>query len=298
MEFFLNSFFATAKLKIAIIFVGLIFILSITNLSAQTNSEKPKRIVSINLCTDQLLMALVETERIISVSHLARDSSISRFSDKAKNLHINYGMAEEIYLLKPDLVLAGEYSKKYVVEVIRELGLNIVTVPVANSLEAMRNNLHKLAAILGEEAKAKIIISKVDNLFSLKNTYSKKPVAIVWRTRGLIDGPGTLVHEMLQVHGFRNLAKNLGRGQLGNINLEQIIMTRSDLVIIPESKNGYPSLSQLVFKHPALTSLDRLNKPWLTIMRFPEWGLMCGGPQVLKAYELLASIRMNLLAKK
>lgn len=287
-----------AYFRNTIIFVGLVFFFGITNLSAENNSSKPKRIVSINLCTDQLLMALAETEKILSVSHLARDPSISSFSERAKKIHINYGTAEEIYRLKPDLILAGEYSKKYVVGVIRELGLNIVTVEVANSLETMRSNLLKVADILGEEAKAEILISKIDKLFLLKNTYHEKPVALVWRTRGLIDGPGTLVHELLQAHGFRNLAEKLGRGSLGNINLEQIIMARPELVIIPEPKHYYPSLSQSVFKHPTFKSLDRVNKPWLKIIRFPEWGLICGGPQVLTAYELLRSTRMDILKNK
>jgi iron complex transport system substrate-binding protein len=295
---FLNSCLFTEKIKNTIIFVGLVFFSSITTVSAETNPNKPKRIVSINLCTDQLLMALVETERIISVSHLSRDPSISSFSGSANTLHINYGTAEEVYHLKPDLVLAGEYSKKNVVGVIKKLGLNIVTVEVANSLKAMRSNLLKLAAVLGEEAKGKTLVSKIDNLFLLKNRYTEKPVAIVWRARGLTDGRGSLVHDLLQAHGFRNLSEILGRGAVGNINLEQIIIARPELVIIPDPKQDYPSLSQLLFKHPALRSLDRGTKPWLRIIKIPEWGLICGGPQVLKAFEVLASARLDLLNNK
>ena len=89
----------------------------------------------------------------------------------------------------------------------KELGLNIVTVEVANSLKAMRSNLLKLAAVLGEEAKGKTLVSKIDNLFLSKNTYAEKPVAIVWRARGLTDGRGSLVHDLLQAHGFRNLSE-------------------------------------------------------------------------------------------
>src|SRR5690606_8616627 len=49
---------------------------------APAAAEPPKRIVSLNLCTDQLLVDLVAPQRIGALSRLAADPALSSISDR------------------------------------------------------------------------------------------------------------------------------------------------------------------------------------------------------------------------
>src|SRR6056297_3507789 len=83
----------------------------------------PRRVVSINLCTDQLAMMLAAPGQLISVSDLAADPHRSAMAEAARAYPVNHGRAEEVYLLDPDLVLTGAYNARATVEMLRGVGL-------------------------------------------------------------------------------------------------------------------------------------------------------------------------------
>lgn len=56
--------------------------------------DVPRRVVSMNLCTDQLALALADPSQIVSVSHFATDPSMSVHWKQAEDLPVNYGRAE------------------------------------------------------------------------------------------------------------------------------------------------------------------------------------------------------------
>ncbi|WP_317616335.1 substrate-binding domain-containing protein [Paracoccus mutanolyticus] len=67
----------------------------------------PRRVVSINLCTDQLALAVAAPGQLVSVSELARDPALSAMASRAAAIPSNRGRAEEVLALRPDLVLAS-----------------------------------------------------------------------------------------------------------------------------------------------------------------------------------------------
>ena len=76
----------------------------------------PARVVSTNLCTDQLAMLLAAPGQLVSVSWLAADPRSSTMAAEAARYPANHGLAEEIFLLSPDLVLAGSYTARTAVD--------------------------------------------------------------------------------------------------------------------------------------------------------------------------------------
>jgi hypothetical protein len=81
--------------------------------AAQTlPADKPARIVSLNMCTDDLLLRLADPARIASVTWLSRAQRGSNVADIAARLPVNHGLAEEIIPLDPDLVIAGTFSTR------------------------------------------------------------------------------------------------------------------------------------------------------------------------------------------
>ena len=68
------------------------------------HAETPQRIVSLNICTDELLLRLVEPSRVASVTWLSRDPSLSNIAALAAAVPVNHGSAEEVIPSAPDLV--------------------------------------------------------------------------------------------------------------------------------------------------------------------------------------------------
>ncbi|MGB0498119.1 MAG: ABC transporter substrate-binding protein, partial [Rubricella sp.] len=68
------------------------------------------RVVSINLCTDILVLQLADPGQIAALTFLATDPRSSILAEEAAGFPLIRGRAEEVFALDPDLVLAGAFS--------------------------------------------------------------------------------------------------------------------------------------------------------------------------------------------
>jgi len=147
---------------------------------AAAYGETPQKVVSMNVCTDQLAMLLAGEGQLHSLSALAVDPRISGMVEEARAFHINSARAEEIYLMKPDLVLAGTYTARASVEMLERLGLRVVRFAPANSLADVPLRLREMGAVLGREARAAELVAAFEaGLARLKdNAPEQRPRAL------------------------------------------------------------------------------------------------------------------------
>ena len=103
----------------------------------------------MNLCTDQLAMLLADPGQLISVSNLALDPLSSAMVEEAQAYPVNRGGAEQIFLMHPDLVLAGTYTARASVDLLRGLGIEVVQLPPADRLEDVADHMRQIGAALG-----------------------------------------------------------------------------------------------------------------------------------------------------
>ncbi len=74
---------------------------------------RPARIMSLKICTDELLLDLVppsETSRIVAITFLSREKAALKYWPQAAGIPINHGSAEEILDLHPDLILTDPFT--------------------------------------------------------------------------------------------------------------------------------------------------------------------------------------------
>ena len=101
--------------------------------------QPPRRIVSLDLCTDQLLVELVRAR-----AHRRRDASgrptpaVSAIPEKARGIPITHGGAEDVLRYDPDLVLAGPFGVRGTVDLLQRLGRSVVVVPQPQDLAGVR----------------------------------------------------------------------------------------------------------------------------------------------------------------
>ena len=75
-------------------------------------TERPARIVSLNMCTDELVLRLADPARIASVTWLSQDPRNANMAEAARRIPANHGLAEEALGFRPDLVVAGAYTTR------------------------------------------------------------------------------------------------------------------------------------------------------------------------------------------
>ncbi|WP_235441754.1 ABC transporter substrate-binding protein [Rhabdonatronobacter sediminivivens] len=246
----------------------------------------PERVVSINLCTDQLAMMLAAPGQLLSVSHISHDPNVSVMLDTALGYPVNHGQAEEVFRLQPDLVLAGEFTSAYTVGLLRRLGVEVAVLPVVTKLEGIPGNLRAVGALLGREAEAEAQAAKFTaTLERLRRHGSTAPRAALHYANNYTSGEHSLAHEILTAAGFRNIAAEAGLAGGGTLAMERLVMLMPDLVI---SGQAYPgaSRSEEVLRHPAMEALR--DRHAAGALSDAEW--ICGTPAVLGAVARLVDL--------
>ncbi|MFB9148371.1 ABC transporter substrate-binding protein [Roseovarius ramblicola] len=252
-------------------------------------AHAPDRVVSINLCTDQLAMMLAAPGQLVSVSDLATDPHSSAMAREARAYRVNHGRAEEVYLLDPDLVLAGAYTDPATVGMLRRLGLRVVQFDTARSLADTRDRIAGMARVLDREAAGAALIGDFDARLAALRAPDARHSAALYHPNGYSLGAGTLSDDILRAAGFENVARSLGLRGGGTVVLEQLVMAAPDLLIRGTPLPG-ASRSEAVMTHPALAALTA-RTAGLRITS-PDW--ICGTPHVLDAVQTLTTAREGL----
>ena len=112
---------------------------------AADGAVKPTRIVSMNLCVDEQVLRLTEPKNIASVTWLARENS--NVSQLAAQVPINHGLAEEIIPQNPDLVLAGIYTTRAAVALLKRTSIPLMELDVPKSRRVFVNRNLRLDEI-------------------------------------------------------------------------------------------------------------------------------------------------------
>jgi iron complex transport system substrate-binding protein len=243
----------------------------------------PQRIVSINLCTDQLLMLLAPRERIAAVSYLAAQGELSPLASRARDLPSVRNSAEEVLALKPDLVLAGTYTSRHTTKLLRAFGIAVLAIPPAEDFHAVRRQLREVAAALHEDARADALIRQFDAKLAAMTQLPRRRAGF-YRAGGQTVGKGTLSHTVLSAAQMDNVAALAGLKGFGYMPLERLLIERPQWLIGSDYKRDVPTVGAQVLRHPVLQSLPGGE------FIMPGNMIACGGVWSADAVAMLATL--------
>ena len=250
----------------------------------------PVSVVSINLCADQLVLLLADVEQIVSLSKLAHDKAGSRFYKQAQAYPVNQAAVEQILPLQPDLVIAGQFSDSYTIKLLKELGLRVEILPIADTINTMINNIKQVAGWVGQSARGDHIINDIQRrLAALQAPGVSRPTAAIYDPNGYTVGAESLRGQALLLAGWDNVASTAGITHYGSLPLETMVSLTPDAIIeSPYSADTF-SRAQQLNKHPAL----RHSGLQPHIIRVPSRLTICAGPWTLDVIENLQAERLQ-----
>lgn len=252
----------------------------------------PKRVVSLNLCTDILSLSLAEPSQLVSVSHIAADPVSSPVAEAAKNYHLNRSGLEEILSLKPDLVLASVYTAPHILAALERVGIAVERFGYAQSFADIAQQITQMGQVLGQQQKAEMQIGEINRTIGAAKKTAQPVTALLYEPNGYTSGAGTLADEIMKQLGIINLAAADNRLAAGRVSLEDLIRLKPDMIIEPEFYEK-PALAYQNYRHPVMQALvsERGRKTQHVAVPGRYWS--CGSIYTLEAVRILQRARQE-----
>jgi len=243
------------------------------------------RIASMNLCTDQLLVTLADPEQILGLSRYSRDAWQSYAADDARHYPILSGGAEDILVLKPDIVVAGLFDKRSTRELLKAQGLHLAEFSVPRSLDEVKSQIREMGEIVQHGDRAEAEIARLDAAMArARQAVTDRHFSVLpLSRRGWVSGGDSLVSSLLSETGIFNAASDLGVGLGGYVSLEAIVNARPDFLLVSEAGDRAEDDGRAFLLHPAL---ERFYPPSRRIV-IPERLTVCGGVMLADTLDVL-----------
>ncbi|TAI60721.1 ABC transporter substrate-binding protein [Bradyrhizobium sp. Leo170] len=243
------------------------------------------RIVSMNVCSDQLLLSLADPQQILGLSRFSREAWQSFAADKARRFPILSGGAEDVLVLKPDIVVASLFDKRATRELLKANGLHLVEFSVPRTLDEVKDQIREMGEIVQHPDRAKVAIARLDAAIAQAREaatgkhYRVLPLA----RRGWVSGSDSLVSSLLTEAGLLDPAGDLGVAAGGYASLEAIVQLRPDFILVSEAGDRAEDNGRAFLLHPAL---EHFYPPEKRIV-LPERLTVCGGVMLADALDVL-----------
>ncbi len=235
-------------------------------------SQAARRVVSLNLCTDQMLV-LLAPEKIAALSDLSRDPTLSFVATDAVRYPQVRASAEAVLALRPDLILAARYGAQTTVALLERRGVPVRRLALPEDFPGIARLTHDAAQALGVPERAEPLIAAMRVTLADVEPPNHRTTAIAWEPRGYTAAATSLMGAVLTAAGLTNAAT----GQ--RLGAEALLRHPPDLLIVPDTP-VFPSLATDLLDAPALRGIPRRAlPPALTI---------CAGPFTAQAVALLA----------
>lgn len=247
-------------------------------------ARPPQRIMSLTVCTDELLMDLAPPSRIASISYLSGEKAALKLWPEAGRLSLNHNSAEEIVAEKPDLVLTLAYASTDLRALLQKSGIRFLEVPEAEDFNQIRAVTRMVGDAIGERPRAEQLIARMDTtLRELAVTKPKQVIRVVgWGGGGFVPGGDTLFNAVIEAAGGRNISAHDGY-----YDVESLIAAKPDILAFADDYVDTPSLRRDQNDHPVLMKLFANRR-----IVYPAAYLGCGQPQ---SADAAAALRRQLL---
>jgi iron complex transport system substrate-binding protein len=243
------------------------------------------RIASMNVCTDQLLLTLADPKQILGLSRYARDRFQSWAADDARRYRTLSGGAEDILVLKPDVVVASRFDKRSTRELLKEKGLHVVEFDVPRSLGEVKDQIGWMGTIVQHPDRAMAEIARLDAAITRARqaVAHKRYRVLSLSRRGWVSGSESLLSSLLTETGLFNAASELGVAFGGFASLESIVNLKPDFILVSDAGDTAEDDGRAFLLHPALERFYPTSKRIV----IPDRLTVCGGVMLAEALDVL-----------
>jgi iron complex transport system substrate-binding protein len=255
--------------------------------------EAPRRVVSFNVCADQLVVALADPGQIAGLSPYAADPTLSAVAEEARAFRRVPWQAESVVPLDPDLVLVGARDRAVTQRMLAALGFRVVTVDLVGSIAAARDQIREMAALLGQPARGERLLARLETARA-RLAAAPRPraaTALLVGHGGYSEGAASLAAALIAEAGLMP-PPGAPAGIGGFVPLESLVMMRPDLLVLHDAISEPRDQGSVYLTHPAVKALYPPERRIILPGRYT----LCGGPALIAGFDHLTEALTRLAA--
>ncbi|MBT4448366.1 MAG: ABC transporter substrate-binding protein [Gammaproteobacteria bacterium] len=238
--------------------------------STQNVAEQGKKIVSLDLCTDWMLLKYASQAQSIIYSPLLYRYKVDWVPD---NLPVHDGSLEQILELNPDLIMTGEFNATLLTKRLKQLGIKTEIMPLPLKLRSIINYTNKFKSLVQTQ--------KLPDLpLSLKSYELNGMKLLILGPNGIGTGTGTLENDIISKSGWINYIKATG---FVSLDLERLAIDAPNAVLWSRPVSN--SLANLFARHRVLKEIIINRKVNIN----DSWRWQCPGPWTFDLITELAA---------
>jgi len=203
-----------------------LFAAALSGLALASVEASPPRVVSLDFCADQFVLALSDRTDILAVSPSADDAH-SALRERADGIPQLRATAEDVLALQPDLIVRSYGGDARTLAFFQRLGLRVHHIGFAGDFDGIRIAVRETAGALGQADRGAALIATMDAQLAAAPSRNG-PAALYLTPAGATTGSGTLIDATLSAAGLANATPGAGWRSLP---LEQIAQQSPDLVV-------------------------------------------------------------------
>ena len=227
--------------------------------AAAAPGAAPRRIVSLNLTADEVLVEILPPGRLVAVTRFADEPGTSnivgRVPPEVPRIRADL---ELLVSLRPDLVVVSQFTVADILRQIEQSGIHWHRIEGLESLAGIRECILSLGRAVGEEAAARALAAQYDaRLSALARLLEgvKRPRVLYW-SNPYTAGANSAIGAIIEGAGAENVGRTLGIEGIAPLGAERAFVADPDVVLIGASFDTVDALRQ----HPLLGKLRAVRE--------------------------------------
>jgi iron complex transport system substrate-binding protein len=189
-------------------------------LACASQAGAAPRVLSLDQCADQYVLALAPRDEIVGLSKRAlNEDSYER--DRAQGLPERRATLESALGARPTVAVVYWTQEARLPTALRQRGVDVVQIDEANDFPGVRANIRKVAEALSEPAAGEALVARMDAELRQSQGAWGGARALYLTSYGFTGGPNTLVGAMLAAAGLTSAATTAGYSP---VSLEQLVL--------------------------------------------------------------------------
>lgn len=261
--------------------------------------EKPQRIISMSISTDEILIDLVPSSRIAAFSRLVDDPGISNIVERAQSVgsRVDGQSSEAIMALHPDLILIPDFVKPEVIQSLRDMNLQVYVYKTPKSFEDVRECIRFLGEAVGEKERGEMMVTAMnEHLKKVQDKIGKIPKEkqkriVFMRSNGAYYSQEASFNDVCRYAQVRNALEELHYDKPGIVNQEAVVQLNPEVFLLAgwnyDGQHDPKQMEVELLNNPGYLTTDAVkNRKVYTV---PAKHVLCVSQYIVNAVEDLAN---------
>ncbi|MEE9391696.1 MAG: ABC transporter substrate-binding protein [Planctomycetota bacterium] len=260
-----------------------------------TFHEPPSRVLPCNASIVDLLLLLIDPEKIVALPEQADTWSLVAEAPElfAKHPRLSRYLAEPVIVHRPDLVIVSQFNTPDTNARLRDMDIPLLRLPIRNTFEDVIETLHTLSSIFRAEDRLVRALAKLEaRRAALAKRVAGDVAARVlfysnYGTGGWTYGDNSTVNTFIEMAGLKNAAGGEGGSGARRISYEEVLTLDPDLIIVSSAENGAKGATRRLLETSSSLKGLRALKNGALIELSPRLA-QASSQEMLSAAEVLA----------